>query len=65
MSGSDEVNRLVDDAFANICNAMNDVSMRVRAIAAGLLVNYNIYHTSAMCTNYRKNNPYQIIRYKE
>ena len=54
MSGSDEVNRLVDDAFANICNAMNDVSMRVRAIAAGLLVNYNIYHTSAMCTNYTK-----------
>ena len=37
VDGSAESVRLVDDGFGKICNAMNDVSMRVRAEAASLL----------------------------
>ena len=29
--------RLVDDAFGKICNAVNDLSLRVRTVAAQLL----------------------------
>ena len=34
----DESVRLVDNGFGKICNMMNDISMRVRAEAASLLV---------------------------
>jgi len=35
---STESIQLIDDGFGKICNMMNDISMRVRAEAAGLLV---------------------------
>jgi len=34
--------RLVDDGFSKICNMMNDISMRVRANAASLLVSFTL-----------------------
>jgi integrator complex subunit 4 len=40
---SDEA-RLVDDAFIKICNMVNDLSMRVRAEAVGLLG--SLHHVS-------------------
>ena len=40
---SDEV-RLVDDAFIKICQMVNDLSMKVRAEAAGLLG--SLHHVS-------------------
>ena len=38
LSDSDERLQLVDDGFSKICNMVNDVSMKVRAEAASLLV---------------------------
>jgi len=43
LPSSDEA-RLVDDAFIKICNMMNDLSMRVRAEAVGLLG--SLHHVS-------------------
>lgn len=37
LQDSDEEVRLVDDAFGKVCNAVNDLSMRVRMQAAQLL----------------------------
>ena len=38
ISVEEETNRLVDDAFAKICDRLNDSSVQVRAEAARLLV---------------------------
>lgn len=45
-----EMSRLIDNAFARICHAINDLSMKVRAQSATLLVgshffglNWNFY----------------------
>jgi hypothetical protein len=38
LPNSDEGLRLLDDGFCKICSMVNDVSMKVRAEAASLLV---------------------------
>ena len=38
LPNSDEDLRLVDDGFGKLCNLVNDISMKVRAEAASLLV---------------------------
>ena len=37
-SETDEGIRMIDDGFAQICDMVNDLSMKVRTEAAGLLV---------------------------
>lgn len=39
VGNSKETNRLVDDAFAKICNSVSDLSLNVRVLAASLLGN--------------------------
>ena len=40
---SDNANRLVDDAFAKICDRLNDSSVQVRTEAARLMVKLKTY----------------------
>jgi integrator complex subunit 4 len=48
---TDEILRLVDDGFSKICNMVNDVSVKVRAEAAALLVSES---PICMCTFHLK-----------
>jgi hypothetical protein len=48
LPNSEEGLRLVDDGFCKICNMVNDVSMKVRAEAATLLVSETNFFL-AMC----------------
>ena len=49
ISVEEETNRLVDDAFAKICDRLNDSSVQIRAEAARLLVRKCI-QTNIRCT---------------